>query len=78
MTSRGRRGYSYVVLEGEVDPDQRRATRPPGGAVSLTCGAELVGVWGRKLCVGVGVAGRGNAGLPAGQTGLVPAESAGG
>lgn len=59
MTSRGRRGYSYVALEGEVDPDQRRATKPPGGAVSLTCGAEPVGVRGRKLCVGVGGRGEG-------------------
>lgn len=51
VTSRGRCGYSYVALEGEVDPDQKGARRPPGGvAVFLTCGADLVGVRGRKLC----------------------------
>lgn len=34
-----------------MDLDQRGARRPPGGvAVFLTCGAELVGVRGRKLC----------------------------
>lgn len=44
-----------MALEGEVDPDQKRARRPPGGiAVFLTCGADLVGVRGRKLCGGRG------------------------
>lgn len=58
VTSRGRCGYSYVALEGEVDPDQKGARRPPGGvAVFLTCGADLVGVRDRKLCARGGAGG---------------------
>lgn len=39
VTSRGRSGYRYVILDDVMDRDQREAKRPPGGGVAfLSCG----------------------------------------